>query len=158
MIKKFPKTVILCYNYKNFFWGFFMNIIGTALERSQNNQYFNDFKKLNPSSQDNEYDFKCWMLKKYFKHNIVIEITKLIVGIILLVFVASSSIYKIFGTGGASTVVVVFCLVIGVILIGTGIMFSISNYRCLKQYKDYLWDDEEEENEIVSKIIRFYKK
>ena len=134
-----------------------MNIIGTALERSKNNQYFNSFLKLNPSSQDNEYDFKCWILKKYFKQNILIEIAKLIIGIILLVFVASSSIYKIFGTGGVSTVVVVTSLVIGIALTGTGIMFSISNYRCLKNFKDFLWDDEEEENEIVSKLIKFYK-
>lgn len=135
-----------------------MNIIGTALERSKNNQYFNSFLKLNPSSQDNEYDFKCWILKKYFKQNILIEIAKLIIGIILLVFVASSSIYKIFGTGGVSTVVVVTSLVIGIALTGTGIMFSISNYRCLKNFKDFLWDDEEEENEIVSKLIKFYKR
>lgn len=135
-----------------------MNIIGTALERSKSNQYFNSFLKLNPSSQDNEYDFKCWILKKYFKQNILIEIAKLIIGIILLVFVASSSIYKIFGTGGVSTVVVVTSLVIGIALTGTGIMFSISNYRCLKNFKDFLWDDEEEENEIVSKLIKFYKR
>lgn len=134
-----------------------MNIIGTALERSKSNQYFNSFLKLNPSSQDNEYDFKCWILKKYFKQNILIEIAKLIIGIILLVFVASSSIYKIFGTSGVSTVVVVTSLVIGIALTGTGIMFSISNYRCLKNFKDFLWDDEEEENEIVSKLIKFYK-
>lgn len=135
-----------------------MNIIGTALERSKNNQYFNSFLKLNPSSQDNEYDFKCWILKRYFKQNILIEIAKLIIGIILLVFVASSSIYKIFGTSGVSTVVVVTSLVIGIALTGTGIMFSISNYRCLKNFKDFLWDDEEEENEIVSKLIKFYKR
>lgn len=135
-----------------------MNIIGTALERSKNNQYFNSFLKLNPSSQDNEYDFKCWILKKYFKQNILIEIAKLIIGIILLVFVASSSIFKIFGTSGVSTVVVVTSLVIGIALTGTGIMFSISNYRCLKNFKDFLWDDEEEENEIVSKLIKFYKR
>lgn len=135
-----------------------MNIIGTALERSKNNQYFNSFLKLNPSSQDNEYDFKCWILKKYFKQNILIEIAKLIIGIILLVFVASSSIYKIFGTSGVSTVVVVTSLVISIALTGTGIMFSISNYRCLKNFKDFLWDDEEEENEIVSKLIKFYKR
>ena len=135
-----------------------MNIIGTALERSKSNQYFNSFLKLNPSSQDNEYDFKCWILKKYFKQNILIEIAKLIIGIILLVFVASSSIYKIFGTSGVSTVVVVTALVIGIALTGTGIMFSISNYRCLKNFKDFLWDDEEEENEIVSKLIKFYKR
>ena len=135
-----------------------MNIIGTALERSKNNQYFNSFLKLNPSSQDNEYDFKCWILKKYFKQNILIEIAKLIIGIILLVFVASSSIYKIFGTSGISTVLVVTSLVIGIALTGTGIMFSISNYRCLKNFKDFLWDDEEEENEIVSKLIKFYKR
>lgn len=135
-----------------------MNIIGTALERSKNNQYFNSFLQLNPSSQDNEYDFKCWILKKYFKQNILIEIAKLIIGIILLVFVASSSIYKIFGTSGVSTVVVVTSLVIGIALTGTGIMFSISNYRCLKNFKDFLWDDEEEENEIVSKLIKFYKR
>ena len=135
-----------------------MNIIGTALERSKNNQYFNSLLKLNPSSQDNEYDFKCWILKKYFKQNILIEIAKLIIGIILLVFVASSSIYKIFGTSGVSTVVVVTSLVIGIALTGTGIMFSISNYRCLKNFKDFLWDDEEEENEIVSKLIKFYKR
>ena len=135
-----------------------MNIIGTALERSKNNQYFNSFLKLNPSSQDIEYDFKCWILKKYFKQNILIEIAKLIIGIILLVFVASSSIYKIFGTSGVSTVVVVTSLVIGIALTGTGIMFSISNYRCLKNFKDFLWDDEEEENEIVSKLIKFYKR
>lgn len=135
-----------------------MNIIGTALERSKSNQYFNSFLKLNPSSQDNEYDFKCWILKKYFKQNILIEIAKLIIGIILLVFVASSSIYKIFGTGGVSTVLVVTSLVIGIALTGTGIMFSISNYRCLKNFKDFLWDDEEEENEIVSKLIKFYKR
>ena len=135
-----------------------MNIIGTALERSKNNQYFNSFLKLNPSSQDNEYDFKCWILKKYFKQNILIEIAKLIIGIILLVFVASSSIYKILGTSGVSTVVVVTSLVIGIALTGTGIMFSISNYRCLKNFKDFLWDDEEEENEIVSKLIKFYKR
>ena len=135
-----------------------MNIIGTALERSKNNQYFNSFLKLNPSSQDNEYDFKCWILKKYFKQNILIEIAKLIIGIILLVFVASSSIYKIFGTGGVSTLVVVTSLVIGIALTGTGIMFSMSNYRCLKNFKDFLWDDEEEENEIVSKLIKFYKR
>ena len=98
------------------------------------------------------------MLKKYFKQNVFIEITKLIIGIILLVFVPSSPIYKIFGTSGASTIVVVTCLVIGIVLAGTGIMFSISNYRCLKNYKDFLWDDEEEENEIVSKIIKFYRK
>ena len=135
-----------------------MNIIGTALERSKSNQYFNSFLKLNPSSQDNEYDFKCWILKKYFKQNILIEIAKLIIGIILLVFVASSSKYKIFGTSGVSTVVVVTSLVIGIALTGTGIMFSISNYRCLKNFKDFLWDDEEEENEIVSKLIKFYKR
>ncbi|MDD7609607.1 MAG: hypothetical protein PUJ82_01620 [Spirochaetales bacterium] len=135
-----------------------MNIIGTALERSKNNQYFNSFLKLNPSSQDNEYDFKCWILKRYFKQNILIEIAKLIIGIILLVFVASSSIYKIFGTSGVSTVLVVTSLVIGIALTGTGIMFSISNYRCLKNFKDFLWDDEEEENEIVSKLIKFYKR
>ena len=135
-----------------------MNIIGTALERSKSNQYFNSFLKLNPSSQDNEYDFKCWILKKYFKQNILIEVAKLIIGIILLVFVASSSIYKIFGTSGVSTVVVVTSLVIGIALTGTGIMFSISNYRCLKNFKDFLWDDEEEENEIVSKLIKFYKR
>lgn len=135
-----------------------MNIIGTALERSKSNQYFNSFLKLNPSSQDNEYDFKCWILKKYFKQNILIEIAKLIIGIILLVFVASSSIYKIFGTSSISTVVVVTSLVIGIALTGTGIMFSISNYRCLKNFKDFLWDDEEEENEIVSKLIKFYKR
>ena len=135
-----------------------MNIIGTALERSKNNQYFNFFLKLNPSSQDNEYDFKCWILKNYFKQKILIEIAKLIIGIILLVFVASSSIYKIFGTSGVSTVVVVTSLVIGIALTGTGIMFSISNYRCLKNFKDFLWDDEEEENEIVSKLIKFYKR
>lgn len=135
-----------------------MNIIGTALERSKSNQYFNSFLKLNPSSQDNEYDFKCWILKKYFKQNILIEIAKLIIGIILLFFVASSSIYKIFGTSGVSTVVVVTSLVIGIALTGTGIMFSISNYRCLKNFKDFLWDDEEEENEIVSKLIKFYKR
>ena len=135
-----------------------MNIIGTALERSKSNQYFNSFLKLNPSSQDNEYDFKCWIFKKYFKQNILIEIAKLIIGIILLVFVASSSIYKIFGTSGVSTVVVVTSLVIGIALTGTGIMFSISNYRCLKNFKDFLWDDEEEENEIVSKLIKFYKR
>lgn len=135
-----------------------MNIIGTALERSKNNQYFISFLKLNPSSQDNEYDFKCWILKRYFKQNILIEIAKLIIGIILLVFVASSSIYKIFGTSGVSTVVVVTSLVIGIALTGTGIMFSISNYRCLKNFKDFLWDDEEEENEIVSKLIKFYKR
>lgn len=135
-----------------------MNIIGTALERSKSNQYFNSFLKLNPSSQDNEYDFKCWILKKYFKQNILIEIAKLIIGIILLVFVASSSIYKIFGTSGLSTVVVVTSLVIGIALTGTGIMFSISNYRCLKNFKDFLWGDEEEENEIVSKLIKFYKR
>lgn len=135
-----------------------MNIIGTALERSKNNQYFNSFLKFNPSSQDNEYDFKCWILKKYFKQNILIEIAKLIIGIILLVFVASSSIYKIFGTSGVSTVIVVTSLVIGIALTGTGIMFSISNYRCLKNFKDFLWDDEEEENEIVSKLIKFYKR
>ena len=135
-----------------------MNIIGTALERSKSNQYFNSFLKLNPSSQDNEYDFKCWILKKYFKQNILIEIAKLIIGIILLVFVASSSIYKIFGTSGVSTVFVVTSLVIGIALTGTGIMFSISNYRCLKNFKDFLWDDEEEENEIVSKLIKFYKR
>ncbi|MDY4832999.1 MAG: hypothetical protein SO161_10825 [Treponema sp.] len=138
--------------------GVFMNIIGTALERSKSNQYFNSFLKLNPSSQDNEYDFKCWILKKYFKQNILIEIAKLIIGIILLVFVASSSIYKIFGTSGVSTVIVVTSLVIGIALTGTGIMFSISNYRCLKNFKDFLWDDEEEENEIVSKLIKFYKR
>ena len=135
-----------------------MNIIGTALERSKSNQYFNSFLKLNPSSQDNEYDFKCWILKKYFKQNILIEIAKLIIGIILLVFVASSSIYKIFGTSGVSTVLVVTSLVIGIALTGTGIMFSISNYRCLKNFKDFLWDDEEEENEIISKLIKFYKR
>lgn len=135
-----------------------MNIIGTALERSKSNQYFNSFLKLNPSSQDNDYDFKCWILKRYFKQNILIEIAKLIIGIILLVFVASSSIYKIFGTSGVSTVVVVTSLVIGIALTGTGIMFSISNYRCLKNFKDFLWDDEEEENEIVSKLIKFYKR
>ena len=135
-----------------------MNIIGTALERSKSNQYFNSFLKLNPSSQDNEYDFKCWILKRYFKQNILIEIAKLIIGIILLFFVASSSIYKIFGTSGVSTVVVVTSLVIGIALTGTGIMFSISNYRCLKNFKDFLWDDEEEENEIVSKLIKFYKR
>lgn len=135
-----------------------MNIIGTALERSKSNQYFNSFLKFNPSSQDNEYDFKCWILKRYFKQNILIEIAKLIIGIILLVFVASSSIYKIFGTSGVSTVVVVTSLVIGIALTGTGIMFSISNYRCLKNFKDFLWDDEEEENEIVSKLIKFYKR
>ena len=135
-----------------------MNIIGTALERSKSNQYFNSFLKLNPSSQDNEYDFKCWILKKYFKQNILIEIAKLIIGIILLVFVASSSIYKIFGTSGVSTFVVVTSLVIGIALTGTGIMFSISNYRCLKNFKDFLWDDEEEENEIVSKLIKFYRR
>ena len=135
-----------------------MNIIGTALERSKSNQYFNSFLKLNPSSQDNEYDFKCWILKKYFKQNVLIEIAKLIIGIILIVFVASSSIYKIFGTGGVSTVLVVTSLVIGIALTGTGIMFSISNYRCLKNFKDFLWDDEEEENEIVSKLIKFYKR
>ncbi len=135
-----------------------MNIIGTALERSKSNQYFNSFLKLNPSSLDNEYDFKCWILKKYFKQNILIEIAKLIIGIILLVFVASSSIYKIFGTSGVSTVLVVTSLVIGIALTGTGIMFSISNYRCLKNFKDFLWDDEEEENEIVSKLIKFYKR
>ena len=135
-----------------------MNIIGTALERSKNNQYFNSFLKLNPSSLDNEYDFKCWILKKYFKQNILIEIAKLIIGIILLVFVASSSIYKILGTSGVSTFVVVASLVIGIALTGTGIMFSISNYRCLKNFKDFLWDDEEEENEIVSKLIKFYKR
>lgn len=135
-----------------------MNIIGTALERSKNNQYFNSFLKLNPSSQDNEYDFKCWILKRYFKQNILIEIAKLIIGIILLVFVASSSIYKIFGTSGVSTFVVVTSLIIGIALTGTGIMFSISNYRCLKNFKDFLWDDEEEENEIVSKLIKFYKR
>lgn len=135
-----------------------MNIIGTALERSKSNQYFNSFLKLNPSSLDNEYDFKCWILKRYFKQNILIEIAKLIIGIILLVFVASSSIYKIFGTSGVSTVVVVTALVIGIALTGTGIMFSISNYRCLKNFKDFLWDDEEEENEIVSKLIKFYKR
>lgn len=135
-----------------------MNIIGTALECSKSNQYFNSFLKLNPSSQDNEYDFKCWILKRYFKQNILIEIAKLIIGIILLVFVASSSIYKIFGTSGVSTVLVVTSLVIGIALTGTGIMFSISNYRCLKNFKDFLWDDEEEENEIVSKLIKFYKR
>ena len=135
-----------------------MNIIGTALERSKSNQYFNSFLKLNPSSQDNEYDFKCWILKKYFKQNILIEIAKLIIGIILLVFVASSSIYKIFGTGGVTTVLVVTSLVIGIALTGTGLMFSISNYRCIKNFKDFLWDDEEEENEIVSKLIKFYKR
>ena len=135
-----------------------MNIIGTALERSKSNQYFNSFLKLNPSSQDNEYDFKCWILKKYFKQNILIEIAKLIIGIILLVFVASSSIYKIFGTSGVSTVVVVTSLVIGIALTGTGMMSSNCKYRCLKNFTDFLWDDEEEENEIVSKLIKFYKR
>ena len=57
------------------------------------------------------------------------------------------ALYKIFGTSGVSTVLVVTSLVIGIALTGTGIMFSISNYRCLKNFKDFLWDDEEEEND-----------
>lgn len=132
-----------------------MNLIGTALERVETNQHYVDFRKKNPDCKDEVYEWKCWMLKKYFKDNIIINLIKIIIGIVMLVLAGSSLIYKMLGNSGLGSIVVVICLVLGVILVGTGILFSFSNYRCLKNYKDYLWD---EDGEIVPKIIRFYDK
>lgn len=132
-----------------------MNLIGTALERSLNNKYYTDFKKTNPDAADEEYLWKCWMLKKYFKDNIIISAIKFVIGAILLSLAGSSTIYKILGHNGLGTIVVVACLMLGIILAGTGILYLFSNYRCLKNYKDHLWD---EDGEIVPKIIKFYSK
>lgn len=132
-----------------------MNLIGTALERKSDNKFYVQFKKQNPNSEDENYEWKCYMLKKYFHDNVVVNLIRLFIGIILLVLCGTSSIYKILGTNKLSTVIVLICLVLGVICTGAGILFSFTNYRCLKNYKDYLWDDE---GEIVEKIIKFYDK
>ncbi len=138
-----------------------MNLIGTALERGEQNQLYVKFKKTVvegknlPADFDESYEWKCWMLKKYFKDNISVNLVRLVIGIVLLILAGSSSVFKILGNKGFGTIAVVICLCLGVICVGSGIMFSISNYRCLKNFKDYLWD---EEGEIVEKIIKFYDK
>lgn len=130
-----------------------MNVIGTALERTEKNQLYVAFKKQNPNCEDENYEWKCWMLKKYFKDNIVINIIKIVIGAVMLTLAGSSLIYKMLGNSGLGSIVVVICLVLGIILVGTGILFAFSNYRFLKNYKDHLWD---EDGEIVPKIIKFY--
>lgn len=132
-----------------------MNLIGTALERIDSNPYYAKFKSQNPTTTDEEYEWKCWMLKKYFKDNIISELVKIILGAFLLFMAGSSTIYKMLGNKGFGNIIVIICLVLGIILIGTGIIFSFSNYKCLKHYKDYSWD---EDSEIVPKIIKFYEK
>ncbi len=132
-----------------------MNLIGTALERSEQNQLYLKFKKACPNVEDENYEWKCWMLKKYFKDNIVVNAVRFVIGIILLILAGNSSVFKILGNQGFGTIAVVACLGLGVICVGSGLMFGFSNYKCLRNYKDYLWD---EEGEIVEKIIKFYDK
>jgi len=129
-----------------------MQLIGTALEQTEKNHYYADFLKKNPDVQDKTYEWKCWMLKKYFKDHILIEIIKIVLGVLLFIL-PKTDIYKNIGDKGIGTFILVICYVLGVILIGSGIMFSISHKRCLKNYKDYIWD---EDGEIVEKIIKFY--
>jgi len=132
-----------------------MNLIGTALERSEQNKYYMEFKTKNPEISNDEYEWKCWMLKKYFKDNLVVNFCQLIGGVFLLIFGCSSSLAKIFGNTGLKTILFVLCLFFGAVFLGTGIMYTFSNYKCLKNYKDHLWD---EEGEIVEKIIKFYNR
>lgn len=132
-----------------------MNIIGTVLERSEENQIYVQFKKLGTDPKTEDYDWKVYVLKKYFKDNININIVRIIIGIVLLILSTTSKIFKILGNGGFSTIIVLACLVGGIGLVGSGIMFLFSNYRFLRNYKDYLWD---EEGEMAEKIIRFYDK
>lgn len=135
-----------------------MNVIGTVLEKTEQNEMFVKFKsqlKENLSKDEEDYEWKVFMLKKYFKDNINVNIVRIVIGIVLLILSTTSKIFKILGNGSFSTILVLGCLIGGVGLTGSGIMFLFSNYRFLKNYKDYLWD---EEGEIAEKIIRFYDK
>lgn len=138
-----------------------MNLIGTALERSEQNQLYLKFKKeigegkSLPQDFDEAYEWKCWILKKYFKDNLTVNLISFWIGIVLLLLSVNNSVFKMFGTQKAGTLIVVVALCLAVLCVGGGLLFAFSNYRCLRNYKDYLWD---EEGEIVVKIIKFYDK
>lgn len=134
-----------------------MNITGTVLERTNTNKIYVKFKEQIKESEDELYEWKCYILKKYFHDNILVSVIRMIIGIILLILSASSSLLKIVGHQRAGSLILIVCLVLGVVFTGSGIMFSFSNYKCLKKYKDYLWDDENN-SEIAHKIIKFYDK
>ena len=51
-----------------------MNIIGTVLERSEENQMYVQFKKLGVSPETEDYDWKVYILKKYFKVMLFINV------------------------------------------------------------------------------------
>lgn len=132
-----------------------MNLIGTILEQNSQNKFYAEFCEKNPDVNDKDYEWKCWMLKKYFKDSMALNITRIAIGFIMFLVSCFGVVYKIFGHHGYTTVITVLCLVLGFLFIGSGLMCFFSNYKCLKNYKDYLWD---EEGEIVTKIITFYDK
>lgn len=137
-----------------------MNVIGTCLERCDENSYFVEFKTKNPDKADDKYEWKCWMLKKYFHDNAVVNFIRIPVGIFMLVLVASSnSALNHLSNNRLRAIFAILLLSLGVIMVGTGIIFSIFNNNCKKHYSDYLWDDEAEgEDNIATKIIQYYKK
>lgn len=137
-----------------------MNIIGTCLERCDENTYFKQFKEKCPNVAADEYEWKCWIIKKYFHDNIVVNLVKILIGVILLILSGTArSFLNGMGNKSVTSLLVIVFLFLGIIMVGTGIIFSISNRNCKKRYSEYLWDNDiEGEDNFPSKIIQFYNK
>jgi len=139
-----------------------MNVQGTVLERKESNKFYTKFKKENPNSQNELIDWKCWILKKYFRDNVISNITMMVISVCILIFASSTPIFKIFGATKLNSLIIVILLVLGVVGLAAGLVFSITNLKRLKHAGDFLWNDDDEINSerglLVSKIVKYYDK
>lgn len=136
-----------------------MNLIGTALERTESNPLYVEFKNKNPVLDDEKFQWKCWMVKKYFHDNVVINLIKIVIGVALLI-VSGSTILLQIKSKGLKSFMMVTCLSLGIIMTMTGLIFVISNHNCKKKFQDFLWDEDAEntEDSLATKIIQFYSR
>lgn len=124
----------------------------SALIRSQDNHLYRKFlkkfsSKLNDETFDEEYNWKCFLTKKYFMDNFIICVVKFFIGLALLISAVNLN-------NVLPTLLVIVLMVGGFILFSSSVVFGWGFLKCRINYTDHLWD---EENEFSNKIILFYK-
>ena len=138
--------------------------IGTCVEHSRNNKYFVEFveyqekqKAKNPAAYEgvnleDDGAFLAYMTKKYFKDNMLLSITRTMLGVIFLVV---ARIIFARGAGSGMNIAAIAVFIVGLFFAPAGVLFFFSNLSCYRHYKDYVTS---RDDPFMDKVIKFYSK
>lgn len=129
----------------------------SVFEKTEKNPVYMDFKKTfkensEPGYVADDYEWKCYLVKKYFRENLMLYLANVILGI-LLVTISAFFMERAIVPARFQWIFSVILFVGFFYYIGFGIMASIFYGYMYKHHKDYVWS---EEGSLAGKIRRFY--